>query len=160
MTSDDDTVTRTVIVPLAPAEVWTLFVARFQDWWPQAYSFSQDRLSTIGIEPKSGGRCFERDVKGQEITWGTVTKADPPDHLAFLWQITADRRIEPDPAQASEVEVAFEATDTSTRVTLTHRAFQRHGDDWRAYRDGMASEQGWHYCLDCLADAARTAGYS
>ena len=149
--SEDDALIRETTVAVEPERAWTLFVDRFADWWPQAYSFSQDQLAAIGIEPQPGGRCFERDATGQTLTWGTVLAAERPARLLFVWQITMDRRIEPDTNRASEVEVVFEPESTGTRVQLTHRAFNRHGGDWRAYLAGMGSEQGWSYCLDRFA---------
>jgi uncharacterized protein YndB with AHSA1/START domain len=158
MAENEDWLTRSCTVNVPPAEAWRVFVDRFADWWPPAYSFSQDALETIGIEPVQGGRCFERDRDGHQLAWGTVTTADPPSRLAFFWQITADRRIEPDTARASEVEVVFAGVEGGTRVTLTHRGFARHGGDWQGYRDGMGSEQGWSYCLACFAARAQQAG--
>lgn len=140
---------------MPPKTAWQAFVDRFADWWPHAYTFSQDALAHIGIEAELGGRCFERDRDGRELAWGTVTAAEPPHRLVFRWQITADRRIEPDPEAASEVQVTFKAADDGgTRVVLEHSGFRRHGGDWRAYRDGMGSEQGWTYCLNRFAQAA------
>lgn len=159
MTGNDDSLVRSVTVPGPPADAWRVFIDRFQDWWPRAYSFSQDALELIAIEPVGGGRCFERDRDGRVLAWGTVTAAEPPHRLVFLWQITADRRIEPDTGRASEVEATFRPTgDGGTHVVLEHRAFRRHGGDWRAYRDGMASDQGWTYCLACFAAVARERG--
>jgi uncharacterized protein YndB with AHSA1/START domain len=157
MAEDDDWLTRRCTVNVPPAEAWRIFVDRFADWWPRAYSFSQDTLETIGIEPAAGGRCFERDCDGRELVWGRVTAAEPPARLSFFWQITADRRIDSDTTRASEVEVVFAGADAGTRITLTHRGFRRHGGDWRAYLDGMASEQGWTYCLACFAERAQAA---
>jgi uncharacterized protein YndB with AHSA1/START domain len=156
--SGDDSLVRETTVPVEPERAWTLFVDRFADWWPQAYSFSQDQLTAIGIEPRPGGRCFERDATGQTLTWGTVFAAERPARLLFVWQITMDRRIEPDTNRASEVEVVFMPASTGTRIHLTHRSFRRHGGNWRAYRDGMGSEQGWSYCLACFAELAAGAG--
>lgn len=152
--TDADWLVRRTTVAVAPARAWDLFVTRFADWWPTAYSFSQDRLSEIGIEPVPGGRCYERDDAGHSLSWGTVLAAERGQRLLFLWQITADRRIETDTARASEVDVAFEPIDAGTRVSLTHRAFNRHGGDWRAYLAGMGSDQGWTYCLDRFAEFA------
>jgi uncharacterized protein YndB with AHSA1/START domain len=157
MPEDDDSLIRRVRVAPGPQRAWSLFTDRFAAWWPRAYTFSQERLAEIGIEPVAGGRCFERDAAGQDLRWGTVLAAEPPARLLFRWQITADRRIEPDPARASEVEVTFAPDGDGTQVSLSHRGFSRHGGDWRAYRAGMGSEQGWTYCLACFADLAGPA---
>jgi hypothetical protein len=52
---------------------------------------------------------------------------------------------EPDPIRASEVEVLFSPDGAGTRVDLTHRGFDRHGDGAQAYRGGMAV--GWQQLL-------------
>jgi uncharacterized protein YndB with AHSA1/START domain len=111
-------------------------------------------LDTIAIEPRAGGRCFERGPHGFECDWGRVLAYDPPRRLAFLWQISPRREPVSDPARASEVEVVFVAEVDTTRVELTHRGFERHGDGAAEYREAMASEQGWPYLLRCYADAA------
>ena len=62
----EDSLTRQVSVPLAPAEAYRLFVERFGDWWPADYTFSREKLAEIAIEGAAGGRCIERDRLGTE----------------------------------------------------------------------------------------------
>ncbi len=54
---------------------------------------------------------------------------------------------------ASEVEVLFEPEGQGTRVELSHRAFERHGDDGESYCAALGSEQGWRYILERYATA-------
>jgi uncharacterized protein YndB with AHSA1/START domain len=145
---------RTVTVP-APAErAFEAFTTGLAGWWPPEYTWARDVLETIAIEPRQGGRCFERGPHGFECDWGRVLAWDPPRRLLFTWQIGPDRVPEPNPEKASEVEVRFvENGDASTRVELEHRAFARHGDDGEGYRDALASPQGWPYILDRYAAA-------
>ncbi len=151
----EDSLMRQVSVPLAPAEAYRLFVEGFGDWWPADYTFSREDLAEIAIEGAAGGRCIERDRLGAEWVWGTVLDAEPPHRLAFRWQITGDRRIEPDPDRASEVEIRFVADGRDrTEVRLEHRGFARHGDGWRDNLNGMASDQGWSHCLEFYRQAA------
>jgi hypothetical protein len=56
--------------------------------------------------------------------------------ISLRWQ------LEPDPAKTSEVEVTFSAEEPSrTRVVLTHRHLERHGQGWEQMRDAVSS--GW-----------------
>jgi uncharacterized protein YndB with AHSA1/START domain len=154
MVEDDDAFTREVRVPAPPRTAYRYFVDHFAEWWPRAYTFAGDGLADIRIEGRGGGRCVEVASDGSERVWGTVVDAVAPERLAFRWQITPDRRIEPDASEASLVTVSFLAEDDgATRVVLRHGEFRRHGEDWRAYRDAMASAQGWTWCLALYAEA-------
>jgi uncharacterized protein YndB with AHSA1/START domain len=144
-----DAVRRIVTVPVPPDRAFTLFIAGFGTWWPREYTWAGEVLDTIVIEPRKGGRCFERGPYGFECDWGRVLVWDPPQRLAFSWQISPERVPEPNPAKASEVEVRFVAEGPSTtRVELEHRGFARHGEGGDAYRAGMGSPEGWMYILD------------
>ncbi|MDQ3587271.1 MAG: hypothetical protein M3375_02825 [Actinomycetota bacterium] len=41
-------------------------------------------------------------------------------------------------------------TTYPVRACRAHRAFERHGDEGDGYRQGLASEHGRPYMLDCL----------
>lgn len=110
-------------------------------------------LETIAIEPKADGRCFERGPHNFACDWGRVLSYEPPARLVFLWQISPRREPIPDPAQSSEVEVSFTSEGDAIRVELTHRQFDRHGEGAAEYREGLASEQGWPYILECYRAA-------
>ena len=56
---------------------------------------------------------------------------------------------------ASRFEVRLHPADFGTRVELEHRALARHGDAAGAYRQAMASPQGWPLILDRYAATAR-----
>ncbi len=116
------------------------------------YTWSQEALAAIGIEPRAGGSCFELGPHGFRLDWGRVLAWEPPSRLVFSWQIGPTRVPEPDPARASEVAVHFEPADGGTRVALVHRAFERHGDGAEDYRAAMYSEPGWDYILGRYRD--------
>lgn len=138
-----------VTVPVAPEEAFRTFTDQFGTWWPPAYTWAGEVLEEIAIEPGEGGRCFERGPRGFECDWGRVLVWEPPSRLTFSWQIAADRVPQPNPERASEVDVRFEeVTKESTRVSLVHRAWERHGNDARGYRNALGSERGWSFILD------------
>jgi len=117
------------------------------EWWPLAYTFSLERFRDAAIESHAGGVWFEIDDAGQRLSWGEVRAFHPPTRLVLAFAIGPDRQPVADDA-ASEVEVRF-ANDTPgrTRVTIEHRAFERHGDGGDATRAGMDSPQGWPLIL-------------
>jgi uncharacterized protein YndB with AHSA1/START domain len=149
--------TLTVDCPLA--EAFELFAERLGSWWPAEYTWSQNVLEAIGIEPRVAGMCFERGPFGFRCDWGRVLRWEPPRALELAWQISPRREPVPDPARASMVSVNFEAgsagASARTRLTLEHSAFENHGDGAREYREAMASPQGWAYILARFVDAGR-----
>jgi uncharacterized protein YndB with AHSA1/START domain len=100
-------VTTTVAAPVEQA--FRTFTEGLAGWWPREYTWAQDTLDTIAIEPRAGGRCFERGPHGFHCDWGRVLAWEPPRRLVFTWQIAPDRAPEPNPAKASEVEARFVA---------------------------------------------------
>jgi hypothetical protein len=147
-------VTKTVTVHVTPEKAFEVFTARFGDWWPLAthHTASED-VETAQIEPKVGGRWFERGVNGTETMWGYVTAWEPPDRLVLAWHLNLDFQFDPD--VASEVEVTFVANDaTTTTVTLAHRNLEVYGDGAPTLRTAIDGEGGWGVILQGFADLA------
>ncbi|HTX85026.1 MAG TPA: hypothetical protein VME44_22810 [Streptosporangiaceae bacterium] len=79
---------------------------------------------------------------------------DPPRRVCFSWDISLRWELESDPAKASEIEVVFAPDGPArTRVVLTHRHLDRHGDGWESMRDAVKA--GWS--LNAFAAAAAAA---
>lgn len=153
---DRDSIRITRTVPAPANRAFELFTDDLSTWWPAEYTWAQETLETIAIEPEEGGRCFERGPHGFECDWGRVLTWDPPRRLVFTWQISPERVPEPNPNRTSEIEVRFEEEGPSTtRVAFEHRGFARHGDGGAGYRAAMASSQGWPYILDRYVAAVR-----
>ncbi|MGI8511633.1 MAG: ATPase, partial [Solirubrobacteraceae bacterium] len=76
-----DPIAISVDVPVTPDVAFIVFTARLGGWWPQEYTWSGDALALIAIEPREGGRCFERGPERFECDWGRVTVCDPPSRL-------------------------------------------------------------------------------
>ena len=146
-----DAVRCEVEVAASRERAFAAFTDDLGSWWPREYSWAQTTLEHIAIEPREGGRCYETGPHGFWCDWGRVTRCDPPERLVFLWQVSADRTPEPDPERSSEVEVAFEEAGAGTKVTVEHRAFERHGEAGEGYQQALGSELGWPHMLDRLA---------
>ena len=135
-------------VAMAPERAFARFTAELGAWWPAEYTWSQEALEDIGID---GSLLYERGPHGFRLDWGRVLACEPPERLVFTWQIGPTRVPQPDPAQASEVEVAFVREEDGTRVELVHSGFERHGEGAEDYAAAMASAQGWEYILSRFA---------
>lgn len=149
-----DPIERTFTVSVPAERAFVAFAEELASWWPSEYTWAQDVLETIGIEPREGGRCFERGPHGFTCDWGRVLEWNPPHRLIFTWQISPERIPEPNPAKVSTVEVRFTPEGpSSTRVHFEHRGLGRHGEQGAAYRTALDDDQGWTYILDRYAEA-------
>ena len=148
-------VRKSVTVDVPPERAFSLFAEELGRWWPTPYTYAGDKFETAAIEPRTGGRWFERAQNGAETSWGEVRAYEPPRRLVLSFAISPARAPEP-PEKASEVEIQFDAQgSSSTRVALEHRDFARHGTGAATLRNGMASPQGWPLILAAYARAAR-----
>ncbi|MDR2872180.1 MAG: SRPBCC domain-containing protein [Xanthomonadaceae bacterium] len=150
--SETPSLTTTVGITLDAMSAFHRFTKQTGSWWPKSHTWSRDVLQDIRIDPRIGGLCTELGPHGFRCDFGRVIDVEPGRRLIFTWQVAFDRRPQPDPSKASEVEINFlpiEQDHTSivaghhTSVTLTHRYFDRHGPDGARYRQLMASRAGW-----------------
>lgn len=134
---------RTSVTVDVPREhAWTVFTERFDAWWPRDHHVLGADLAAAVIEPREGGRWYERGVDGRECDWGYVITWDPPSRLVLAWQLDATFR--PDPGLVTEVEVRFTAEGPHrTHVELEHRHLERFGEGWSRTRDSLGGENGW-----------------
>ena len=152
-TKDILTLSQAVDVP--PERAFQVFVDEFDRWWPRELTWGQASLAEIGIEPKMGGRAFERTKDGGERLWGKVLSFDRPHHIVVAWQIAPDRSPEESESTASRLDVRFSPLDGGrTNVLLVHRDFFRHQGDWEKYRNDMAGKKGWPEIITAYARAA------
>jgi uncharacterized protein YndB with AHSA1/START domain len=136
-------VTKTVTVNASQARAFAVFTEKFFTWWPKSHHIGKAELADAIIEPKVGGRWYERGEDGAECDWGVVLAYDPPARVVLSWHLQGDWGYDPDPAKASEVEVAFiKETDSRTRVELTHRHIERHDAPEKVVA-GIDSPGGW-----------------
>jgi hypothetical protein len=102
---------------------------------------------TVVLEPRRGGRIYERTAAGVEHDWGEVTVWEPPTRLGYLWHLRRDW------ADATEVEIRFvDAGPGRTRVEIEHRGWEALGSDGPSWRD--RNEGGWSTLLPAFLAAA------
>lgn len=158
-TTDATTVSTSVEVDAPIARAFHVFTAEIGTWWDTDKHILDAPLAEMVFEPFVGGNIIDRGVDGSECRWARVLAFEPPHRVCFSWDLTTQWQIETDPERASEVEITFtELTPERTRVVLTHRHLDRHGEGWQGMRDAVDS--GWR--LTPLAErierANRVAG--
>ena len=118
-------IVRSVSVAVPPERAFALFAGDIGRWWSPNMHVAPEPFTEIVIEPRAGGRWFERDAGGAECQWGSVLAWEPPGRLLLAWQLDASFTFDPD--LITEVEVTFEPEASGSRVTLTHRNLERFG---------------------------------
>lgn len=145
MTQAVDTVVRKEIVVEAPIErAFSVFTDRFGDFKPREHNLLAAPITETIFEPRVGGHIYDRAEDGSECRWARILAYEPPTRVVFSWDIGPTWQLEPDPGNASEVEVRFVAEGPGrTRVELEHRHIDRHGPGWDAVYHGVDSDEGW-----------------
>jgi uncharacterized protein YndB with AHSA1/START domain len=153
----EQAVRRSVTVAAPIALAFEVFTGRIQTWWPMAsHHIGQADCAAVVIEPRAGGRWYERGVNGIECVWGQVLVWEAPRRVVLVWQLSAHWQF--DPLLHTEVDVRFTAIDDhTTRVDLEHRGLEAYGADAMAMRDAFASPNGWNGMLDHYAQVAGSA---
>jgi uncharacterized protein YndB with AHSA1/START domain len=148
-------VRKSVRVNAPPEHAFDVFVRRIGAWWPKSHHIGATDPETFVIEPRQGGRWFERGTDGAECEIGKVLAWEPPKRLLLAWQITADWKY--DAALVTEVEVRFVREGDATRVELEHRNLERLGDRAEGYRQQIDSPNGWSMILQLFSATAEHA---
>jgi uncharacterized protein YndB with AHSA1/START domain len=131
---------RTVVVKAAPARAFELYLTHMEQWWPKGQTIGKSPHVAIVLEPRVGGRWFERDADGTETHWGKVLAWEPPARLLLGWQINSQWNYDPD--FVTEVELTFApAEGGGTLITLEHRNLERFGADAARHAERLGG--GW-----------------
>jgi uncharacterized protein YndB with AHSA1/START domain len=153
MTDTAVAVRRSITVNAAPERAFEVFTAGLSTWWPlESHHIGKADAAEAVIEPRAGGRWFERGVDGSECDWGFVTAWEPPHRLLLAWHLTPEYEFDPDPAHATEVEIRFTPTDGGTLVELEHRGFEKYGDAEKI-REIVSQKGGWGDLLELYSKA-------
>jgi len=146
-------VRKSIVINAPLAHVFAVLTERHDAWWPRAHHIGPSEKFTAMLEPRVGGRWFERSDDGNECNWGRVLAWDPPNRLVLSWEISAE--WEPDPSIASEVEIKFIAEDRErTRVELEHRNLEVYGEKAEMMRALFDSARAWMGTLRAMAEFA------
>jgi len=155
--TDPNSVRKVIKVEAPQALAWQVFTEQMATWWPLAvYKIGKTNAVDAIIEPKIGGRWYERGDDGSTCDWGRVLVWEPTSRLVLSWDIDADFQY--DPELQTEIEVRFIAeNDGSTRVELEHRRLDRFGDRRDEMRTVFDKTGDWGQLLAAFARTAETA---
>ena len=156
--NDDPNSVSKVITVRAPQEVaWRVFTEQMGTWWPLAmYKIGKVNAVDAVIEPRVGGRWYERGVDGSICDWGSVLVWETPSRLVLSWDINADWQY--DPALKTEIEIRFiPESEALTRVELEHRRLNRYGARRAEMREIFDKTGDWSRLLASFASTAEGA---
>ena len=147
-----DPVRREVVIEASQAHTFRVFTENLGTWWPLAtHHIGEKEAETAVIEPRAGGRWYERSADGTQCQWGKVRVWDPPGRLVLVWQIGGDFKY--NPSIESEVEIRFVSmSPTRTRVELEHRNFEHMGEMAELARGAVDSPGGWTAVMKIFAE--------
>jgi uncharacterized protein YndB with AHSA1/START domain len=149
--SSPTSVSTEVDVEASAEHAFRLFTEGIGTWWDDDKHILQAPLAEMVFEPHVGGHIIDRGTDGSECRWARVLVYEPPARVCFSWDINLQWQVETNPERTSEVEITFtELSPGHTRVVLTHRHLDRHGDGWEGMRDAVGSD----WTLNGFAKAA------
>lgn len=135
---------REVLVDADRELAFAVFTQQIGGWWPLGEFSVHGAGATVAFDPAGvGGRIVESLAGADDATWGTVTRWEPVDAVAFTWHPGHG------PDRASKVSVTFEDQDGKTLVRLEHTGWEVFGDQAEAAR--AEYDQGWPVVLDGYA---------
>ncbi len=151
-------VRKDIVIETSQARAFRVFTEEHAAWWPLAtHHIAEKPAATAVIEPRAGGRWFERAADGSECLWGKVLVWDPPGRLVLSWEIGADWKHHD--GFSTEVEIRFVALGPArTRVELEHRQLERFADAAESMRAAFDSDEGWTGILKLFAARAAAGG--
>ena len=137
-------------VAVSQRRAFEFFTAQMMAWWLPEHHIGEDPMVDLVVEPRVGGRWFERDAAGHECQWGRVLAWQPDERVVLAWQL--DNDFEFDAELLTELEVRFVAVgESTTRVELEHRGLEAYGTLAERRRTQFDGEGGWQTLLDRFA---------
>jgi uncharacterized protein YndB with AHSA1/START domain len=149
-----EAIRKTVTIECTVEHAFRTFTEGIGTWWPlhtHSISVMEDgsEPSEIAVmEPRVGGRLYERTRDGRECDWGSVLAWEPPDRVVLEWRVNPDR-------PPTEVEVRFTPDGAATQVDLEHRGWERYPPDVGPQaRASYAGPDGWEIVFGAYAAKA------
>ena len=140
-------VRKSIRVKANQAHAFDVFTAGLERWWPRTHTIGNPPMKMAVMEPRLGGRWYEKGEDGSECEWGRVVAWEPPARLVLSWTING--KFQADESVESEVEVRFiPESPNRTRVELEHRIAAA---DAEALREAVDSPRGWGSLLEIYA---------
>jgi len=140
-------IVKSVVVSLHVEGAFRLFTAGISQWWPLvSHSVGGEEAISCTIEGKVGGRVYETLKDQSKSEWGKVLVWEPPYRMVFTFYPGRT------PSDSTEVEIVFQAQESSTRLTLTHRGWEHCGTSVQAERPGYV--RGWEFVLGKYVQAS------
>jgi uncharacterized protein YndB with AHSA1/START domain len=140
-----DPIVRSVVVECTVAEAFELWTTRIHVWWPVGrISASEQDTSRVIMEPREGGRLYERTKEGEEVDWGRIVQWEPPGRIVYEWFLGSD------PNRPTTIEVRFSAQeDGTTKVTVEHGRWEHAPAELaEEHRACVAAPDGWSGILE------------
>jgi uncharacterized protein YndB with AHSA1/START domain len=128
------TIRKSILIKRPPEVCFRVFCEEMSEWWPGGFG---GKDSKPRIEPRVGGRFYERRPDGSEYQIGEVTVYSPPEHLGFTFRA-------PSWDVSTQVEIRFRAESAGTRVELEHSGWDQDAKT-RDARKGF--DGGWDFVL-------------
>jgi uncharacterized protein YndB with AHSA1/START domain len=147
-------VRQSIVVEAPRDRAFAVFTEGMTSWWPtDTYTIGAGPMAAAVVEPRVGGRWYERSEDGSETEWGRVLAWEPPDRVVLVWQLSPEWKY--DPELHTEIEVRFSAEDDGrTRVELEHRKLENYAERAEQMRTILGSDDGWGGLLRRFAAAA------
>jgi Activator of Hsp90 ATPase homolog 1-like protein len=140
-------VRRDITVEVGRQRAFEFFTGQMARWWNPRHHIADQPFVDLVVEPREGGRWFERDAAGIECQWGTVLVWAPHERVVLGWQLTEQWDFDPD--FLTEVEIRFVPVgEGATRVELEHRDLERFGEHAEDIRSQLDADGGWKGLLD------------
>lgn len=145
-------VRRSIFVHAPQAHAFEVFTSGVGRWWPKTHAIGDAELDKPVIEPREGGRWYQRAIDGSECDIGRVLAWEPPSRLLLAWQLDPDWKFSA--KLVTEVEVTFTPEGDGTRVDLEHRHLERMGDRAEEMAEKVGAPGGWTTVLQLYSEAS------